>query len=115
GMAFFCDYSPVGCANITGTFVPLSSTTTADVYVQIGFTSAAGSLAPGAQTGDIQLRINKNDWSLFDQTNDYSFDVTKTTFADWTKATMYRSGTLIWGIGPASLNVGGSVSQPTLT
>ncbi len=106
GMAFYCDYSPVGCANITGTFVPLSSSTaTADVYVEVSFTSAAGSLAPGAQTGDIQLRINKTDWSLFDQSNDYSFDATKTAFADWTRATLYRNGVLIWGIGPTTLSV----------
>ncbi len=112
-MAFFCDYSPIGCANISGTFVLLSNpTANADFYVEVGFSSAAGSLAPGAQTGDIQLRINKRDWSLFEQANDYSFDATRTTFGDWTRVTLFRNDVLIWGMGPISFTL--PTSTPTL-
>src|SRR5262249_27454903 len=32
--------------------------------------------------------------------NDYSYDATKTSFADWTKVTLYRNGTLVWGAEP---------------
>ena len=43
---------------MTGTFVTVSPARTgADHYLQLGFTSGAGSLAPGASTGGIQNRI----------------------------------------------------------
>jgi len=29
------------------------------------------------------------------EANDYSFDPTKTAFADWTRVTLYRSGVLV--------------------
>ena len=45
--------------------------TGADHYFQFGFTIAAGNLAAGA-TADVGPGFNKNDFSSFDQTNDYS-------------------------------------------
>jgi hypothetical protein len=44
--------------------------------------------------------MNKNDWSNYDETNDYSFDATKTAFSDWNRVTLYRNGVLVWGIEP---------------
>ncbi|PKN95408.1 MAG: hypothetical protein CVU44_01615 [Chloroflexi bacterium HGW-Chloroflexi-6] len=99
--SYWCDYSSLGCGNITAQFVPLTvSRAGADYYLEIGFTSAAGSLAPGANTGQIQSRFSKNDWSAYTQTGDYSFDPFKTQLADWTKITVYQNGVLIWGIEP---------------
>jgi hypothetical protein len=40
---------------------------------------------------------------IYTQTNDYSFDATKTALTDWTHVTVYRLGTLIWGIEPPAL------------
>jgi cellulose 1,4-beta-cellobiosidase len=37
---------------------------------------------------------------MFDQTNDYSFDPTKTSYANWTHMTLYQGGTLVWGTEP---------------
>jgi hypothetical protein len=97
---FYCDYSPVGSANVTGTFVAMTNPKTgADTYLEVGFTSGAGSLAAGANV-IIQSRFAKNDWSNYTQTNDYSFNTTATTYGDWTKVTVYVSGIQQWGVEP---------------
>lgn len=98
--SFFCDWSSAGCANITNTFTKLSTPkTNADYYSEIGFTSSAPSLAAG-QSIEIQLRISKNDWTNYTQTNDYSFDASDTAYVDWNKTTAYIGYVLNWGIEP---------------
>jgi len=97
---FFCDWSQVGSANVTGTFVKLpTAKADADYYLEIGFTSAAGSLAAGASI-DLQIRVSKTDWTNYTQTGDYSFNATGTSYVDWTKAPVFVSGNLVWGIEP---------------
>src|SRR5579875_4090181 len=45
---FWCDYAAVGCSNLSGSFVQMSApTATADTYLQVSFSSAAGSIGPG--------------------------------------------------------------------
>lgn len=47
---FWCDWSTVGSSNVTGAFVKLPAPLTgADHYLEIGFTSGAGSLAAWSQ------------------------------------------------------------------
>ncbi|CAM4474153.1 glycoside hydrolase family 44 protein [Paenibacillus tarimensis] len=91
-MNAWIDWAQVGGSNINRTF--------ADDYVELSFTPGAGTLAAGGQTGDIQLRMAKNDWSNFDESNDYSFDPAKTSYTNWDKVTLYHNGTLVWGIEP---------------
>ncbi|WP_434756677.1 glycoside hydrolase family 6 protein [Paenibacillus amylolyticus] len=86
------DWAVVGAANIERTF--------GDGYVELSFKSGAGSIAAGGQSGDIQLRMFKTDWSNFDESNDYSYDPTKTSYQDWNKVTLYQGGSLVWGIEP---------------
>lgn len=101
GLSFFCDYAQMGASSVSGTFGAVSPAKTgADTYLEISFSSAAGSIAAGGQTGDIQVRISKTDWSNFNETNDYSFDGTKTAYADWSKVTLYQGGALVWGVEP---------------
>lgn len=97
---FWCDWSSAGSSNITGTFVKMSAAKTdADYYLEIGFTSAAGTLAAG-QSIEVQTRFSKTDWSNYSQSNDYSFNSTSSNYTDWTKMTGYLAGTLVWGVEP---------------
>ena len=102
--SYWCDYAAVGCANISGSFVSLSSQRTkANTYLEIRFTSGAGDLAAGANTGEIQSRFNKNDWSNYEQAYDYSYEGSDTIFTLSTRVTVYYKGALIWGSEPAGL------------
>ncbi|GFN33018.1 extracellular catalytic domain type 1 short-chain-length polyhydroxyalkanoate depolymerase [Paenibacillus xylaniclasticus] len=96
---FYKDYAQIGASNVNGTIVSTNGTN-ADSYLELSFSAAAGSIAPGGQTGEIQIRIAKSDWSNFNENNDYSFDGTKTSFVDWNKVTLYQDDTLVWGIEP---------------
>lgn len=96
-----CDYAVVGSSNVTHTVVAMATPVTgADHYLQVGFTTGAGSLAAGASTGQIQNRVNKTDWSNFNETNDYSYG-TNTSYTAWTKVTVYVNGTLAYGTEPS--------------
>jgi Cellulose binding domain len=94
---FWCDYAEIGCGSVQGSFVA-EARMGATHYLQVGFTS--GSLGAHADTGEIQTRFNKEDWSNFTENDDYSFDPSKTAFADWHKVTLYLDGMLIWGQEP---------------
>jgi DUF1680 family protein len=107
--SFACDWATAGSSNITGSFVTITSVTGADRYLEVGFSSGAGTLATGAAT-EVKIRMWKSDWSNFTQTNDYSFNSTATNYIDWTNVTVYISGTLYWGT-PA----GGGTVTPTPT
>ncbi len=97
---FWCDWSSAGTGNITGTFVKLPAALDgADYYLEIGFTSAAGTLAAG-QSVEVQARFSKTDWTNYSQTNDYSFNGTGNAYADWTRMTGYLAGSLVWGVEP---------------
>jgi len=97
---FWCDWSSAGTANVTGTFVKLTTAKTgADNYLEIGFTNAAGTLAAGASV-DVQARFSKSDWTNYTQTGDYSFQDSGSDYTDWNKVTGYVAGSLVWGIEP---------------
>jgi hypothetical protein len=97
---FWCDWSTAGKENVTGTFVKIDDAMTdADYFLEVGFTSDAGSLAAG-QSIEVQTRIAKSDWDHYTQTDDYSFNSDAASYQDWEKVTGYLSGALQWGIEP---------------
>lgn len=97
---FWCDWSSAGSSNVTGKFVKLDSAKTdADYYLEIGFTSGAGTLAAGGSI-EVQVRFSKADWTNYTQTEDYSFSSTNSSYVDWKKITGYVGGNLAWGVEP---------------
>lgn len=106
-----CNYAVVGCSNITETTGAINPPVTgADSYLQVGFTSGAGSVAANSTGDKIKLIVQKSDFSNFDQTNDYSFNASFTTFTNWQNVTLYQNGALVWGTEP-----GGSSATATPT
>ena len=101
-LKFECDYAQVGCANITSKFVTLGTPVPkANTYLELGFTAAAGSIAPSATTGEIQTRIHHVNYSNFLTTESYSF-ISDPSFVykPSMTVTVYLNGVLVWGQEP---------------
>ncbi|NJP94461.1 hydrolase [Nonomuraea sp. FMUSA5-5] len=88
---FACSWAVVGCSTITGRFAPQEG---GKQYLEVGFTS--GSLGPGQNTSDMQLRFYRTDWQTFAQGDDYSYGA-NTSYTDWDRIAVYVNGTLAWG------------------
>ncbi|MEU1280922.1 cellulose binding domain-containing protein [Streptomyces sp. NPDC005805] len=113
---FACSWAVKGCSVVTGTFGTLANPTpTADRYLEIGFTPAAGALAPGADTGDMQLRFHRADWQTLRQSDDYSFGAAQTSYGDWNKVTAQLAGTTVWGTAPEGNDPTGPTDPPDPT
>jgi hypothetical protein len=108
---YWCDYALIGCSNVTGKLVAMSTPVGgADSYLEIGFTAGAGTLAASGQTGEIQNRFNKDNYANYNEADDYSFDPARTVFSDWMRVTLYHNGGLVWGVDPACANAGGGAT-----
>lgn len=100
-LAFYCDYARIGCSNVTGKHVKMSTGKTgADHYLEVTFSSSAGNIPAGGDSGEIHTRNHKTDWSNFNESDDYSYDSTKTSFTNWDKVALYQNGQLVWGTEP---------------
>jgi hypothetical protein len=93
-LTYMCDYAQVGNSNITGTPVQKLGE---EYYFEIGFTTGAGSLAAGANSGPIQIRIYTTTYANFNQSNDYSFNPAMTNYGLNTNIAGFYQGTLVFG------------------
>jgi hypothetical protein len=101
-LTFACDFAQVSCGDITSKFVVLATPRAkANTYLEIGFTPAAGSLAAGQGSGEIQTRVHHVNWSNFNTTDSYSF-ISDPSFVykDAQTVTLYLDGVLVWGVEP---------------
>ena len=102
---YWCDYAMISCGNVTGKFVKLTTPEQgADSYLEIGFGAGAGTLPANGQSGEIQNRLNKDNYSNYNEADDYSFDPSRTAFTDWMRVTLYHNGGLVWGVDPECAN-----------
>ena len=82
-------------------------------YIEIGFLSAAGSISSGGNSGQVHSSSHYSNWANYDQSNDYSFDPSKTGYVDHDKITIFRNGVLVWGTEPDGSSVDTSTPNPT--
>ncbi|GAB3650605.1 hypothetical protein GCM10028791_18080 [Echinicola sediminis] len=108
------DYAELGKEHIEGVFMDVpGDSTLADHYLEIKLAGELGALPPLAETGEIQLRITKSDWSEFDQENDYSYSGENKWMLK-EQITVYHYGKLIYGLEPSESN-GGSAAERVLS
>jgi len=119
-----CDYADIGQTAITYSFGSAGSSS----YMDIGFSSSANVptwmggdgrsnvLPGGAGTGEIQNRMfDQVNNASFNQSDDWSFDSSKTNPADWDHLTVYYQGEVIcWGYGPDGTEPTPTPTQGTL-
>ncbi|QMW04693.1 cellulose binding domain-containing protein [Spirosoma foliorum] len=98
---YWIDYAKLGNSAVTGQFVRNVGRTNADTYFELKVNPIIGSLYPVSNTGNIQYRIAKADWSNFNETNDFSYKPAG-TMAENANVTIYYKGQLIYGTEPAS-------------
>jgi hypothetical protein len=82
-----------------GTVSP--AVTDADSYVEFSFSSSVSVLTPGeAAVFSWQMQGPNPAADIYTQSNDYSFDSTKTTLTAWNHVVLFESGSVAWGIVP---------------
>lgn len=92
------DYAKLGSNNISGQFTKLSpALDSADTYLELHFSGST--LYPLSNSGNVQYRANKTDWSAFNEADDYSY-MPKGTMALNDHITVYYKGQLIFGKEP---------------
>lgn len=109
---FVIDYSKMNEAYILGNFFKSSrSYMGATDYIEISFKDNAGELYAFSETGQIKTRIQKQDWSSFNETDDFSYQLRSNSYQPNIKITAYINGVLVWGEEPSVLTTSGSTKK----
>ena len=114
-----CVQTALRCSNVTEAIeVPASPDPGAERYLRIGFTSDAGTLAPGQSSQGIGLQLYRLDHKELDQTKDRSFDATITHYEPSKRVTAYVGDVLSWGEEPDPRDApvrGSTTAAPAVT
>jgi hypothetical protein len=83
-------------------FLPLvPATLGADTYIEFRFSSGHSLLAPGeSAVFSWQMQGPDPSKDVYTQTDDYSFDPSKTALATWNHVVLLENGSIVWGIAP---------------
>lgn len=93
-------WADCGSANVTSTIAKSSLLPSGNnYYMEIAFNQSAGTLAPGASIV-IKTGIHTQNYSLYTQGNDFSFNPEFAVFSDQPKITGLFQNNLIWGTAP---------------
>jgi len=103
-----CNTFPAGCPAVTLNLVAVSPPRTkADTYLEVGFTSGAGTLAAGGSSGTVWTAFHGVNWGVFTFSNDYSANSATTSLKDAPAVTLYdQNGNLVWGTEPPACAAG---------
>ena len=71
-------------------------------YIEYSFDATAGNLLAGNTSGQIQSGIAKQNYTVFNESDDYSYAIHQTLAAN-THITAYLNGQLVWGTEPESV------------
>lgn len=82
-------YAAIGSSYVSGSF--------GSDYLEISFT---GGVVKANDDTKLKISINNTTYKLYDQSNDYSFDGSISSFIDYDKITIYKNGSLVWGVEP---------------
>jgi hypothetical protein len=75
--------------------------TGADSYIEFSFSGGLSMLAVGdAAVFSWQMNGPNQAADIYTQSNDYSFDATKTTLTSWSHVVLLQSGSVAWGVVP---------------
>ncbi|QKZ14738.1 putative Ig domain-containing protein [Spirosoma sp. KUDC1026] len=104
-------FAQVGDRNVSLRYVPLNPARSgASGYVEYSFSPDAGSLAAGANSGNIQSYFAKVDYSPLNELDDYSYATVRDQLVANPRITAYYNGALVWGTEPS-----GEVGCPTIS
>ncbi|MDO3411725.1 cellulase family glycosylhydrolase [Saccharibacillus sp. CPCC 101409] len=96
---YFCDWAQIGASNVKASFGrTLGAPKGAADYVELSFVS--GSVPAGGESGEIQSRIHKEDWSSYDETDDYSYKDGQLQFGTWSRVVLTVGGKVVYGKQP---------------
>ena len=102
-----CYWAAVGCQNLQHQVSRLAEPAEgADSVLELRFGAGAGSLAPGASTGELKLAVHKSDWTAYNEADDHSYLAGATTFAAAPHVALFHESDLVWGTSPAGTVVG---------
>jgi hypothetical protein len=104
-----CIYAEVGCSNVSQRIVALPAPVTgADHYLEVSFSTEAGSLKPQANSGAVELQLYRPGGDAMRQADDLSFDGKDArTYGPNKHIAGFVDGVLAWGEEPA-----GSTAKP---